>query len=109
MKDLGSPIQAFIRDWCVVEPIATIAPKELFEGWRFWCEDQGKEKSGSLQVFGRDLRAALPAIRMTQPNTDGERERRYSGIRLCPERMAHIAHEKMVRQQRKQGGQNDTD
>ena len=55
---------------------------DLFADWRTWCEDNG-HKPGSVQTFGRDLRAVIPHLRVVRPR-EGEtkRKRRYAGLRL---------------------------
>ena len=98
MLDLASPISAFIRDWCVTGPAAEIVAKDLYDAWCLWCADQGKDQPGTLQVFGRDLRAAMPRIRITQPRTDVGRERHYHGIKLSPAAVAILAHDRITKQ-----------
>jgi len=82
MNELSSPVAAFVRDWCEVRPGAAIGAKELFDSWRAWCAEQGKDQAGNAQVFGRDLRSAFPAIGMRRLNDGGERVRAYQGIDL---------------------------
>ena len=84
MRDLASPIGAFVRDWCVVKPGLSIPVKDLFDGWAAWCHEQGREQAGTVQVFGRDLRAAVPGVASRQPRQEGEdaRQREYQGIEL---------------------------
>jgi putative DNA primase/helicase len=47
-----------------------------------WCQEQGRDKPGTKQTFGRDLRAACPGLKVTQPRHGDERERAYQGIRI---------------------------
>lgn len=83
IEDLGSPIGAFLRDCCVIEPSAACKVSELYGAWREWCEVQGRDHPGNAQSFGRDLGAAIPGLKLTQPRApDGTRERYYDGIRL---------------------------
>ena len=72
---------AFVRDECVTGPAHEVACDELYQRWRSWCEEQGRDRPGSTQTFGRDLRAVLPGLKVAQPRIDGSRERRYSGIK----------------------------
>jgi putative DNA primase/helicase len=81
MEDLGSPIGAFVRDCCVVGPAHAIACDDLYRHWCVWCEDNGRHKT-STQVFGRDLRAVLPGLKVEQPRLGEHRFRRYSGISI---------------------------
>lgn len=88
LADLVSPVAAFIRSECETGPVCEVPAKAIFEAWRAWCNDNG-HRAGSAQSFGRDLRAVLPALRMTKPRgEDGRQERAYAGLRLST---AHIA------------------
>jgi putative DNA primase/helicase len=84
LEDLASPIGAFIRDRCAVGPTCSITVDHLYEAWCQWCEDQGRDHPGTKQTFGRDLRAAIPEITITQPRHEGDRYRIYQGIRISP-------------------------
>lgn len=77
-----SPIGEFVRERCIVSPPTWVACDRLFDAWREWCREQGRDHAGTVQQFGRQLRAACPEIRITQPRIDGGRERRYEGIRI---------------------------
>ncbi len=82
LEDLGSPIGAFIRDMCVVVPGEEVECSDLFETWKRWCKDHGRDHPGTSQSFGRDLRAAVPGLKIGQPRTDAGRVRKYQGISL---------------------------
>jgi len=82
LEDLGSPINAFLRERCEVKTGAEVEVETLFLAWQQWCKDQGRDHTGNLQSFGRDLRAALPKIRDTRPREGEVRIRKYSGLRL---------------------------
>src|SRR5262249_48111596 len=62
-EDLTSPVGAFIRDWCQVGPQHEVRVKHLFKVWKLWCEQQGHRPDSSI-VLGRNLRAALPQLRV---------------------------------------------
>lgn len=80
LQDLVSPVAAFVRDRCTVGPYE--APvSALYNDWRVWCEDSG-HRPGSTQTFGRDLRAVIPQLRVTQPRDGQSRERHYVGLTL---------------------------
>ncbi len=82
LETLASPIKSFVAERCVVAPGASIECRQLFKAWTDWTRDQGRDHAGSLQVFGRNLAAAFPAITVTRPRIGGSRERQYQGIRL---------------------------
>ena len=80
---LSSPITAFLRDECVVKPGGTIPCKVLYDHWRAWCEQQGRDRPGTQQAFGNDLHSAVPGLGMAQVRDGaGGRWRVYNGIRL---------------------------
>ena len=83
LEDLSSPVGAFIRERCEVAVGAEIEPAHLFDAWKNWCEEHGRDRPGTAQTFGRDLRAVLPSVEVVQPRNDtGGRYRAYSGITL---------------------------
>jgi putative DNA primase/helicase len=77
---LGSPIKAFIRDKCCIGPEHSVPVELIYEAWRTWSEKNGRRDAGTKQTFGRDLRAAIPGLRMTQPREGDDRVREYQGI-----------------------------
>jgi putative DNA primase/helicase len=82
LEDLSSPIAAFVRERCVVEPGCEVHVDDLYGSWKNWCDAIGKKEYGTRQVFGRDLKAAFPIIKIQQPRGEEGRSRRYLGIRL---------------------------
>jgi putative DNA primase/helicase len=83
MEDLGSPITAFVRERCRVGPGCSVETSRLFEVWKAWCQEQGRDHTGTIQTFGRDLRAAVPGVRTSNPHrVAGGRVRYYEGIEL---------------------------
>ncbi len=82
LEDLGSPMNAFLRDHCEISPYE-IPIEALYAVWRSWCADQGIDKPGDVQAFGRDLRAVVPGLGTKQPSAGGgSRLRYYVGIGL---------------------------
>jgi putative DNA primase/helicase len=84
LYDLSSPMGAFVRDRCIVDAPRRVGCDLLFEEWKAWCLAQGRDHPGTKQTFGRDLRAAVPTIRVTQPRNGEDRHRYYEGIGLKP-------------------------
>ena len=82
LEKLASPIKAFINDECMVAPGQTVPIELLYQQWRVWCDRIGRKDPGNKQIFGRDLRAAVPGLKTTQPRDGDSRERRYEGIGL---------------------------
>jgi putative DNA primase/helicase len=87
IETLGSPVKAFVRDYCEVGPGLSIAVDELYEEWRQWCDDEGRKDPGTKEWFGRNLHSAIPGLRITRPLANDKRIKRirsYQGIALQP-------------------------
>lgn len=82
MEDLASPVGAFVRDRCWVGPGERVEISELYRVWCSWCEERGRKEPWTEQMFGRNLRSAVPNIKGRRPRSGGERIREYEGIRL---------------------------
>jgi putative DNA primase/helicase len=78
MRDLASPVAAFVREQCVIGPAHEIAVDNLYTAYKAWAEDNGHTKK-EKHTFGRDLRAAVPQIKVKRPGDRG-RHRTYEGI-----------------------------
>ncbi|MGI8514507.1 MAG: phage/plasmid primase, P4 family [Acidimicrobiia bacterium] len=81
MADLASPVGAFLRDRCIVGAGYQITVDDFWKAWKSWCEDYGR-RPGTRQVLGRDLRAQIPEIEVTQSREGKTRIRMYEGVRL---------------------------
>jgi putative DNA primase/helicase len=86
MSDLASPVGAFVRERCIVGRHIGVRCEILFDAWTDWCEEQHHDHKGTIQIFGRDLRAVVPDLEVTQPRdpSTGERLRYYQGVGLVP-------------------------
>ena len=85
LEDLASPVGAFVRDRCHVAPGLEVMVTTLFNEWKAWCDEQGRDRPGTAANFGRDLHAVVPAIETKQRRRemDGmKRDRWYYGIGL---------------------------
>jgi putative DNA primase/helicase len=80
LEDLASPVSAFIREWCIVNPTREVNVKTLFDAYNLWSEAEGS-KAGSNIVFGRNLRATLPQMHAHGKGDD----RSYRGLDLSKE------------------------
>ena len=79
---ITSPVRTFVSERCVVRPGATVEIRELFEAWECWCAVQRRE-SGTIQSFGRDLRANVPGLADGRRRYGTSRVRVYEGIELA--------------------------
>jgi putative DNA primase/helicase len=84
MRDLASPVAAFVRERCRIDVARDITVEELYVAYRLWCDDNGHVKA-TKQNFGRDLRAAVPSVRVQRPRDGGPRPRFYTGINIAGE------------------------
>ena len=83
LEDLASPVGAFVRECCDIGAAYSVASDSLFVAWKIWCAEQGRDHPGTKQSFGRDLKAAHPGLKVTQPREDGQQQRRhYQGVRV---------------------------
>lgn len=82
LNDLAAPVGAFVRDRCRLGPEHSIASSDLYAAFKEWSDSCGHPRRNAT-VFGRDLRAAYPQIRRSQPrNADAPRGNLYVGITL---------------------------
>jgi putative DNA primase/helicase len=84
MRDLASPVGAFVRERCMIEANAEVDTDELYGAFKSWCTAGEFPKSPKTH-FGRDLLAAFPSVRKTRPHVGGQRRYIYTGIRLKKE------------------------
>jgi putative DNA primase/helicase len=88
-EDLSSPIGAFLRMECVVNPDAEVEREELFDRWKAWRADQEMTGPGTKPAFGKALIANVPGLINARGKHDRDlagrdlpRTRLYRGIRL---------------------------
>lgn len=82
MDELASPISAFLVERCIQEHDASCSIASLYDAWRSWCQEHGRDAVGDEHSFGRDLHAAIPGLVTTRPRTPEGRVRLYQGVRL---------------------------
>lgn len=78
LEDSIAPIGGFIRERCNLGPDEWAYANELFESWKDWCAEQGRDKAGTSKWFGRDLRSFVSGLSRHQ-SRDGWF---YQGISL---------------------------
>jgi hypothetical protein len=72
-----------LRDCCNVGPAEQVGKPELFEAWREWNLDRGRD-AGEERAFGRELHLTLPQLRDARPRAGEQRLRLYVGIGVRP-------------------------
>jgi putative DNA primase/helicase len=73
MRDLASPVAAFVREQCSIDADYEVRTDDLYGAFKKWAEDNGHSKK-SKQTFGRDLRAAVPSVSIKRPRNPTLRE-----------------------------------
>jgi putative DNA primase/helicase len=83
LRDLSSPIGAFVRERCETGPGFRVLVPDLFAAWKDWCLSRNREP-GDEAGFGRNLRAVIPHL-VTKPARRGDSYVRYfEGLRSKP-------------------------
>jgi putative DNA primase/helicase len=82
LQDIVSPVAAFVRDRCERGPAHEVAVNDLFFAWKMWCEENGRDHPGTVQRFGRDLRAVIPGLKVARPKELSRRYRAFVGLAL---------------------------
>lgn len=77
-----SPMRSFVGEKCVVGEGHSCDRDELFKVWKEWCTEQGRDHAGTKVSFGRQISAAYPGVKRSQPRETGTRLNLYTGIRL---------------------------
>ncbi len=97
LMDLTSPVGAFLRDRCLVGAAYSVERTTLYNAWAAWCIEHHRDHPGTVESFGRDLRAMVPGLVTTQPRTDqGGRARYYQGVGLGLEMEKELAEDLLL-------------
>ncbi|MBK8916322.1 MAG: hypothetical protein IPM64_17295 [Phycisphaerales bacterium] len=81
MEDLSSPVGAFVRDRCAINPDGRAYISDLYAHWRAWCDENGRRWPGTVQHFCRDLVAVVPTVTRRR-DYNGGAGRFYQGIEV---------------------------
>jgi putative DNA primase/helicase len=82
LEDLVSPVGAFLKETCEIDPVAEVSREDLFSAWKTWCQGRGRDHHGDEGRFGRDLRAAFPKLGVAHHRIGGAQKRFHKGLRL---------------------------
>jgi putative DNA primase/helicase len=80
LEALASPIKAFVAERCMLG--GSTNADQLFQAWRSWSQDQGREHPGTAAMFSRNLSAAFPEIRIMRAQADGSPAHAFNGVCL---------------------------
>ena len=81
LSEIGSPVQAFVKECCTVGDDRSVSRVELYRAFAAWSKARGGECENE-SVFGRNLRAVCPKIDTVQRTVSGKKVRFYTGIGL---------------------------
>ncbi len=88
LATLGSPVRRFLDDDCDVGPAHEVECGRLAMAYKNWCDSKNERHFGDAQ-FGKDLAAAVPALKRHRPrNEKGDQHYHYFGVGLKSERLA---------------------
>jgi putative DNA primase/helicase len=79
MRDLASPVAAFVRQCCEVGANLSIKVDDIYAAYKTWAEPNG-HRIMAKETFGRDLLALPQGFRKSRPRKDGDRVWRYVGL-----------------------------
>lgn len=90
LKELTTPVSAFIMDCCELQPPDVVKPENeyyvlidhLYEAWVHWSIEQGS-KPGIKNQFGRWFLAACPTAAPARVRLGDRRHRIYRKVRLA--------------------------
>ncbi|VTR97819.1 Phage/plasmid primase, P4 family, C-terminal domain protein OS=Singulisphaera acidiphila (strain ATCC BAA-1392 / DSM 18658 / VKM B-2454 / MOB10) GN=Sinac_4213 PE=4 SV=1 [Gemmata massiliana] len=85
LRDLSNPVMAFVRQRCYVGPDYSTDVSEIYGAWVTWNRERGREHVPDQSIFGRDLNATLPHLRVGQRRDLARRVRVYRGISVREE------------------------
>jgi P4 family phage/plasmid primase-like protien len=85
LANLGSPIRAFINERCVIDTLAMVAKKKIYEAWCVYAAENALHPS-TMEKFCESLYAASGGrVRPGKPRgPDGRQVPSCMGIRLLP-------------------------
>jgi putative DNA primase/helicase len=82
LENLSSPIKMFVKECCVIGPEHNVAVETLYREWCEWNVSAGNSVVTPSNLFSRNLHAAYPQIRVSQPRREEGRNRVFVGVGL---------------------------
>ena len=79
----NNPVLSFIQDQCVVESLASVAKKDIFNAYKKYCEECGFRPI-NIRKFGKELKRYLNGNVFEGRDAEGA-NRQWQGIRLMQE------------------------
>lgn len=88
----SSPVGMFLSEWCELDPDASTTKEALYDAWKAWCKDAGRDHPGTLAGLSRNLFAAGKGIKASKPRVGGRQVPSFMGVRLTVERQPGTAY-----------------
>jgi putative DNA primase/helicase len=84
MEELVSPVRAFLNECCTVDAGESVDCARMFEVWHAWCKNSNRPNAGTPQTLGRDLRAAIPGLKVVRKRNGCTKrvDRHYKGVKI---------------------------
>ncbi|WP_405750039.1 phage/plasmid primase, P4 family [Streptomyces sp. NBC_00012] len=82
----SSPVGVFLSEWCELDPDASTTKEALYDAWRGWCEQAGRDRPGTLAGLAKNLFAAGKNVKAGKPRISGRQVPSFTGVRLVVER-----------------------
>ena len=82
LLELSSPVVAFANDCCKLDPDVAVDLERLYNAYKQWCKDEGRNHPKTKSVFSRDLNASNEKISRVRKYEDGSKVTKFSGIDL---------------------------
>jgi P4 family phage/plasmid primase-like protien len=83
--EIVNPVGAFVAECCAVGEGFSVPMPQIYDRWRRWCQENGRDHPGDVRGFGRNLHSCLSGLRVSQPREGGSRVRVLHGLGLVPE------------------------
>lgn len=82
----SSPVGVFLSEWCEVDSDASTTKEDLYDAWRAWCQQEGRDRPGTLAGLSKNLFSAGKGIKAGKPRIGGRQVPSFMGVRLTVER-----------------------
>ena len=80
MAKLASPVTEFVEEQCDLGDDLFIDIDALYQAWRQWCSNTGRNHPGASNTFSQKLHDAFPRVVTVRPRIGKNRNRVFAGI-----------------------------